>query len=523
MITLKRIAPRIPGVLAAVVATTVISWAVGYEQRASVSLEAVVDPDIRASIVHFNAEMTQLEQMVGQRTRLSNILEEARRDGHHLILIDTQRDLDVLKHRMGLKSDVAAAHRREIRSLLFDAARDDAGNIRLYRRGTLPSDLKPAGGTWRLKIDNAPLSSESLKIYCGGDVVGTIPKGLPKFGLPGVDLQAGLVLLPSAAIIALLGFMEAISIAKAMAAKTGQRIDPNRELMGQGLANMIGAAAQSYPVAGSFSRSAVNLQSGAVSGMSSVITGLAVVATLFFFTPLLYHLPQSVLAAIIMVAVAGLVNVQGFVHAWQAQWYDGAISVITFACTLAFTPHLDRGILVGVGLSLSVFLYRSMRPHVADLSLGLDEALHDAVNHGLRECRYIDVVRFDGPLFFANASYLEEQIRQRRKIKKHLKHIIIAAESISDMDASGSDSLSLTVDRVRSAGIDISVSGIHEPVKQVLKRTHLLSKIGEDHIYPTISLAISAIHEQTHRGGAEKRCPLTSVRTLAPPGETKGA
>jgi SulP family sulfate permease len=269
--------------------------------------------------------------------------------------------------------------------------------------------------------------------------------------------------------------MEAISIAKAMAAKTGQRIDPNQELIGQGLANMVGAIGQSYPVAGSFSRSAVNLQAGAFSGMSCLFASLAVVATLFFLTPLLYHLPQSVLAAIIMMAVAGLINLRGFIHAWRAQWFDGAISIVTFVCTLAFAPHLDRGILVGVGLSLGVFLYRSMRPKVVDLSLGLDMALHDAVSHGLKECRYIDAVRFDGPLFFANASYLEDQIRHRRRIKKQLKHIIIGAEGISDMDASGQETLALIVDRVRSAGIDISLSGVHEAVMQVLKRTHLFT------------------------------------------------
>jgi SulP family sulfate permease len=219
----------------------------------------------------------------------------------------------------------------------------------------------------------------------------------------------------------------------------------------------------------------------------------------------------------------GLINVRGFIHAWRAQWYDGAISIITFVCTLAFAPHLDRGIMVGVGLSLCVFLYRSMRPNVVDLSLGLDKTLHDAVTHGLRECRYIDVVRFDGPLFYANASYLEDQIRHRRKIKKELKHIIIAAEGINDMDASGQESLSLVVERVRSAGIDISLSSVHEPVMQVLRRTHLLYKIGEDHIYPTLKKAIRAIHEQTHKGGREKDCPLTSVRTLAMGSEAKGA
>ncbi len=421
-----------------------------------------------------------------------------------------------------MKADQAADYRHQIRRLLFEAGRTRNGDLRFYAKGNRPADTEKVGRTWRLMIGNAPLEATALVFSGGGEVVGDIPRGLPDFSFPEIDGHSAMTLMPSAVIIALLGFMEAISIAKAMAAKTGQRIDPNQELMGQGLANMIGSAAQSYPVAGSFSRSAVNLQAGAVSGVSSVIASLAVVATLFFFTPLLYHLPQSVLAAIIMIAVAGLINARGFIHAWRAQWYDGAISVITFACTLVFAPHLDRGIIVGVGLSLCVFLYRSMRPHVVDLSMGLDKALHDVVTHGLKECRYIDVVRFDGPLFFANASYLEDQIRHRRKMKKALKHIIIAAESINDIDASGQESLSLIVDRVRSAGIDISLSSVHDPVMQVLRRTHLLYKIGEDHIYPTMKQAIRAIHKQTHKGGSEKDCPLTSVRTLSTQNEPEG-
>jgi MFS superfamily sulfate permease-like transporter len=162
--------------------------------------------------------------------------------------------------------------------------------------------------------------------------------------------------------------MEAISIAKALAGKTGQRLDPNQELIGQGLSNMMGAVGKGYPVSGSFSRSAVNFQSGAVTGFSSVFTSIAVVITLFFFTPLLYHLPQSVLAAVIMMAVIGLINISGFVHAWKAQKYDGIISVLSFVSTLAFAPHLDKGIMIGVVLSLSVFLYKSMRPKIASLA-----------------------------------------------------------------------------------------------------------------------------------------------------------
>jgi MFS superfamily sulfate permease-like transporter len=152
-----------------------------------------------------------------------------------------------------------------------------------------------------------------------------------------------------------------------------------------------------------------------------------------------------------------------------------------------------------------------MRPKVVDLSLDVDRNLHDAVASGLQECRYIDVVRFDGPLFFANASYLEDQIRNRRRLKKDLKHIIISAGGINDIDSSGEEALSLTVDRVRSAGIDISLSGVNRSVMKVLRRTHLIVKIGEDHIYPAIEIAINAVHEMTHRGGKEKDCPLTTV------------
>ena len=223
---------------------------------------------------------------------------------------------------------------------------------------------------------------------------------LPSLSVPNFDISTILQLFPYAAIISLLGFMEAISIAKAMASKTGQRLDPNQELIGQGIANLAGAIGRSYPTSGSFSRSAVNLQAGAVSGLSSVFTSLTVVIVLLFFTPLLYFLPQAVLAAVIMMAVMGLINVTGFLHAWRAQWYDGAISIITFLCTLIFAPHLDKGIMIGVVLSLIVFLYKSMRPRVVTLSRTEDNGLRCTDTHGLKKCQYLALVRFDGPLFF---------------------------------------------------------------------------------------------------------------------------
>jgi SulP family sulfate permease len=156
----------------------------------------------------------------------------------------------------------------------------------------VPAGLEGDGRTWRVKVGNESLDTAKLKMMGGGAVVGTIPRGLPSLSVPPINIGVMLHLLPFAAIISLLGFMEAISIAKAMAGKTGQRLDPNQELIGQGLGNIFGAIGKSYPTSGSFSRSAVNLQAGAVTGLSSVFTSLAVVIVLLFFTPLLYHLPR---------------------------------------------------------------------------------------------------------------------------------------------------------------------------------------------------------------------------------------
>jgi SulP family sulfate permease len=514
MYTLAKIAPKLPNVLIAVSVTTFISWAGGFERNVTIDAAQLVYPEAKVAIMSFNRTVADMSEMMEKRSQLNKIELEARKIKDSVWLINTRRDIALMEHEINVLQAEANRYRKRIRAFRMEGVKQLDTVKGYYPKGRVPSEMSGDMLIWRIDVNTQPLSTNALRLAGGGAVVGEIPRGLPAFSIPKVDLDTVFKLLPYCITIALLGFMEAVSVAKAMAARTGQRIDPNQELIGQGLANLCGALGKSYPSAGSFSRSAVNLQAGAFSGMSSVFASLAVIVTLFLFTPLLYHLPQSVLAAIIMLAVAGLINVKGFIHAWKARWYDGTISVIVFIATLVFAPHLERGIFVGVVLSLLVFLYKSMRPNVVDLSLSGDLSLHDAVSYGLQECKYIDVVRFDGPLFFANASYLEDQIRMRRRTKKRLKHIIVAAESINDIDASGQEALSLTVDRLRSANIDISLSGVHESVRAVMERTHLLAKIGEDHIFPSINKAINAVHRQTHQGGEEKECPLTTVCTL---------
>ncbi|QTA92305.1 SulP family inorganic anion transporter [Desulfonema magnum] len=506
MYGLRRIAPKIPNVLVAVMVTTLISWYTGFEHNTTVDISAIESPQVREWITEFNNAVNAIPPLADERTQVSETLDKAKSSRDNIAVLDAEHDMNVLTIKIERLKHEAHVKREHIREVLFEQMKTPDGSLKFYSK-----DKSEGDRTWRIKIGNKPLDLEKLLMTGGGAVVGMIPKGLPALTVPKIDFKIILHLLPYAAIISLLGFMEAISIAKAMAARTGQRLDPNQELIGQGLANIFGSIGKSYPTSGSFSRSAVNLQTGSVSGLSSVFTSLAVVIVLLFFTPLLYHLPQSVLAAVIMMAVIGLINVTGFVHAWRAQWYDGLISVISFVCTLGFAPHLDKGIMVGVVLSLGVFLYKSMRPKVSSLSRHDDEALRDAFLHDLMECRYVDLIRFDGPLFFANASYLEDIINERIINKKDLKHIIIASNGINDIDASGEEALSLIIDNTRSTGVDISLSGVNESVMAVLRRTHLLEEIGQDHVYPTMEKAICAVHEHTHQEEQEDRCPLTTV------------
>ncbi len=510
MFGLKKISPKIPNVLVAVAVTTVISWAIGFQHNATADIASIQAPEAVTLIDEFNAAASKLPEYAKERTARAKAMEEAKQSGDPVAIIDAQRASDVLDLEIEEANLISAEKRAVLRDMLFDGVEGEGGKLSFYLKGQAPDGAKTDGRTWRIKVGNNALKTDKLSMIGGGSVVGEVPQGLPSLTVPKIDFKVMLQLLPFAAIISLLGFMEAISIAKAMAAKTGQRLDPNQELIGQGLANMIGAIGKSYPASGSFSRSAVNLQAGAMTGMSSVFTSAAVVIVLLFFTPLLYHLPQSVLAAVIMMAVIGLINVSGFVHAWHAQWYDGVISVLSFLATLAFAPHLDKGIMVGVILSLLVFLYKNMRPKVASLSLYEDASHKDAKLFGLAECPYMCVVRFDGTLFFANASFLEDQITERLQNMKNLKHIIIEASGINDMDASGEEALSLLVDRVRSAGVDISLSGVKESVMAVMKRTHLVEHIGEDHLFPTLDRAICATHKADwHKPG--ENCPLTNV------------
>ena len=523
MATLKKINPRIPNVLVAVALTTIVSYFTHFNNDINLNVQSVQSPILSERITDFNDTAQAINLLGNERAVIGLAIDEkvAEQEGHSesIELIVLRSDFAIKNAEITALKHHISATRYDLRMMKFVGV-GEGDSFVLYPQDAIPSGITTDDKTWRIKVGNGILNTEKLKFMGGGAVVGTIPEGLPTFSIPDLTVKSFFKLLPTAVIIALLGFMEAIAIAKAMAAQTGQKLDPNQELIGQGLANICGSFGSSYSISGSFSRSAVNLGAGAVSGISSVVTSVMVVLTLLFFTPLLYHLPQAVLAAVIMMAVIGLVNIKGFIHAWKAQWYDGAISIISFLVTLYFAPHLDKGIMVGVALSMTVFLYKSMRPVVARLSLGKENVLKNADYYRLRGCRHISVVRFDGALFFANASYLDEQVAKFRSDEPELRYILLDARGINDMDASGEEALEMLYKRLKSAGVGFAICGLKDQVIRVMERTGLYDKIGPEEIYADSAAAVKALVKKIHTNtdlpntGCND-CPLTKYLPMA--------
>jgi SulP family sulfate permease len=331
----------------------------------------------------------------------------------------------------------------------------------------------------------------------GGRVVGAIPQGLPSISVPPLDWNASISLLPAAFVIALISFMEAMSSAKVIAIKTRQPWDENKELIGQGLAKVAAAFCHSMPVSGSFSRSALNLASDARTGLASVISAVFVLITLLFLTPLLFHLPKPVLAAIIMMAVISLINFPVILKAWRANRDDGIASVTTFVATLAFAPNIQNGILVGIILSLTLLLYRMMRPRIALLGVHQDGTLRDAERHNLpRLHSRLAALRFDGALRFVNVSYFENAILKLERDNPDVDHILIKGSGINEIDASGVEMLSNLITRFKSNGITLCFSEFKKQTLDVMERTGLLARIGSENLFPTDQAALTELENK---------------------------
>jgi len=342
----------------------------------------------------------------------------------------------------------------------------------------------------------------------GGKVVGLVPQGLPSISMPLLDWQATRMLLPAAFIIALISFMEAMSSAKVIAIKTRQPWDENKELIGQGLAKIAAAFSHSMPVSGSFSRSALNLATNAQTGFSSVVSAIFVLLTLLFFTSLLFHLPKPVLAAVIIMAVIGLINFRAIINAWRASRDDGISAIVTFLTTLAFAPNIQNGIITGIILSLALLLYRMMQPRVASLGIHSDGTLRDAQRHNLPPLSpKLGAIRFDGALRFVNVSYFEDALLTLERKNPTVRYILVKCDGINYLDASGVEMLSSLITRFKNNDITIGFSGLKKQVQEVMDKTNLSQSIGQDNIFATDQEAFDKLHA---RGVIDSKIDLTT-------------
>lgn len=317
----------------------------------------------------------------------------------------------------------------------------------------------------------------------GVEIVGTVPEGLPAFNIPEVTKSEVMNLLPLAMIISLIGFMESISIAKAIQSKKrNYKVSANKELLGLGFANLSGSLFGSFPVSGGFSRTAVNEQAGANTNLASWISAVLVGLTLLFFTPLFHNLPKAVLAAVIMVAVFSLIDLKSAVVLFKTSKKDFYMLMVTFLSTLIFGVQI--GITTGVVLSLGLVIHRSVYPHLAELGKLPDSNYYRNLSRFPEAIERKDalVFRFDSELYFANINFFKERIEQMMTRKgDDLKVIVLNAQSIYALDSSAAKGLEEIVEDCRKRGIEFYMTEVIGPVRDMLQKTGLFEKIGNDH------------------------------------------
>ncbi len=481
-------------VLIAVVVTIVVSASLGFEHKTKAMPEHIADPTARELVASYAATSKQVETMTANVTNMSSQLRHLEKAHDARGVADMRHEIDVMKLDIAGLEAQNKQRMRGIRMLQFERAKAaEKDTAMLYVAGAVPAGVETDGRHWHVK----KIEKGEVRFAGGGDVVGKIPSGLPSFRLPPLSLDAIMQLLSAAFIIALVAFMESISMAKALAAQTKQRLDPNQELIGQGLANIGGAFFQSYPACGSFTGSAINLQAGAKTGFAMVFNGLFVAVTLLFLTEYLYHLPKATLAVIILLAVTSLITPKALKHTWQASKFDGIVAGVTFLVTLIAAPHLDKGILIGAGLAIILYLYRTMKPRVAQLGRFKDGTLRDIkVNPDLPTSPHIIAMRFDGSLYFANVAYFEDTVLEAVAHKPDAKFLLVVGDAINQLDASGEEVVHHLVERLRDAGIQVVFSGLKRQVLDVMRNTGLFDLISQDNIFATEDQAIAAIYER---------------------------
>ncbi len=493
---LKRVSGRLPGVLIVVVLTTIISALVGFEHKMSVNVSQIYESETADMLDRYN----QTEQRIG--TLITQVA-DLRRHAEELEQRDQAYDFEkaasllaaaaISENELQTLKKENTRLRIEIHSIRFTSAIDTNGQTLLFNGDGLPDGYQSEEKTWRF----AGIQNDQIVVSAGGSVVGTIPQGLPSLQVPTIQWDLVLALLPAAMVMALIGFMEATSISKAIASSTGERVDTSKELVGQGLANIAGSFFGSFTVSGSFSRSAVAAKTGARTGLFAIISAAAVVMVLLFFTPYLYHLPQAVLAVIVMIAVFGLIRIKPLVQAWKVDRVGAIIGIVTFFATLIMAPSIANGILLGIALTVIHYLIRTMKPRAEIVSFKPDGTLGGIRAHNLSPiCKKFVPVRFDGSLTFANVAYFEDIILEAQREYPEAKAIVMIGSGINEMDASGEEKIRELNQRLSELGVTLMFSGLKYQVMKLFILSGLVDEIGRDRFFRDKRTALDTLIKQ---------------------------
>lgn len=322
--------------------------------------------------------------------------------------------------------------------------------------------------------------------------VGVIPRGLPSLSIPELHWALWQDLLAPTLVIVFVGFMESVAIAKSLASKRRQKINPNQELIALGAANLGACASGGYPVTGGFSRSVVNFTAGANTPLASVITAGWIVMTIVFLTPLFHDLPRAVLAAIILVAVVPLVDVRAFEKTWRYNKADAAAMIATLLGVL--TLGVEPGILLGLALSIVLLLFRTSKPHIAIVGrVGHTEHFRNVQRHSVTTDPSILAVRVDESLYFANTRYLEDYLINAVADAPDINHLVLIMSAVNFVDTSSLESLEALIEEMRDAGITIHLAEVKGPVMDQFARSNLMSQLEPGQVFLSVHDAFTAL------------------------------
>ncbi|GGW23492.1 SulP family inorganic anion transporter [Arenibacter certesii] len=332
----------------------------------------------------------------------------------------------------------------------------------------------------------------NLEIY-DVQVVGYVPAGLPSFQMHNITWEKITQIWPIALTLALLGYLEAISIGKAFEEKNREEtIDPSQELVALGSANMIGSFFQAYPVTSSFSRSAINFEAGAKSTIASVVSVIMVILTLLFLTPLFYNLPKAALASIIMVSVFGLIDLSYPKYLWKRHKDEFLVLGLTFLITLSV--GIVQGIVIGVLLALLLLVYRTSKPHFVVLGKIKGSDYYKNINRFGNEVEIRDdllIVRFDSQLYFGNTAYFKSQLFKFINAKgPNLKAVILNAEAINYIDASASNMLIQVIGDIHKMNVQFYIAGAIGPTRDIIFKSGIVNSLDKAYLFVKIKEAV---------------------------------